>query len=241
MGAPAKNPSSTKPQSSATTSTTPPTIYKAAHAVLNTNELLCEIIGHLPLESIVATTGVCKTWRAALKASAAIQQALFLAPTNISRITTSKADFSERVEAIPGERCVVIGEVHPSLARICGPVSSNSVHLPRTNPFQVKGTTPREPFEHPAGLWQNMLMTQPPTSHVDICLYANRPMFTHLRGTRDCASYPLQCDEGIRMGQLYDFIEYKAMMFPEPVAVRVILPGFDPENDPSQREHKWYW
>ena len=31
------------------------------------------------------------------------------------------------------------------------------------------------------------------------------------------------------------------MIFPEPVAVRVILPGFDPENDPSQREHKWYW
>ena len=109
MGAPAKNPSPTKPQSSATTDTTPPTIYKAAHAVLNTNELLCEIISHLPLESIVATTGVCKTWRAALKASAAIQQALFLAPTNISRITTTKADFPKRVEAIPGERYVPRG------------------------------------------------------------------------------------------------------------------------------------
>jgi hypothetical protein len=130
---------------------------------------------------------------------------------------------------------VVIGEVHPSLARICGPVSSNSVPLLGTNPFQARGKTPREPFAHPAGLWQNMLVTQPPTSHVYVCLYVIRPPFAVP------FRYPLQCDEGIQMGQLYDFIEHNAMMFPEPVAVRVILPGFDPENDPSQREHKWYW
>jgi hypothetical protein len=45
--------------------------YEAAHAVLFTNELLCDIMARLPLQDVVATTGVCRFWRDALKPSSA--------------------------------------------------------------------------------------------------------------------------------------------------------------------------
>ena len=38
-----------------------PKSNQAARAVLNTNELLCDIIIHLPFEDVVNATKVCKT------------------------------------------------------------------------------------------------------------------------------------------------------------------------------------
>lgn len=233
----ASEPSSSEPQSSATTSATPPTFYEAAHAVLNTNELLCEIIGRLPLEDIVITTGVCKTWRAALKASVAIQQALFLAPIDIRRITTDTEAFPKRVQDIPLEDYVVVGEVNPFLARICGPVLLNCNYRDAVYPSSLRTLSPKESFEHPVGLWRDVLITQPPTYHACICLYLNRPRFTMLEATQIFVPeregmYPLQCDQGIRMGQLYDLVESKAQGIQEPVATRVVMPNFNPTHDP---------
>jgi hypothetical protein len=116
--APASDSSSSEPRSS--TSNTPPDFYEAAHAVLNTNELICEIIGYLPFEDIIAITGVCRTWRCALYGSLAIQRALFLAPEHIRQIATSTENFPERVEDIPRRDYADVGEVNPFLARICG-------------------------------------------------------------------------------------------------------------------------
>lgn len=45
-----------------------PRWHRAAHAVLSTNELLCNIIARLPLQDIVAATGICKAWRNAVAA-----------------------------------------------------------------------------------------------------------------------------------------------------------------------------
>jgi hypothetical protein len=57
----------------------------AAHAVLSTPELLCNVIVQLPLEDIVTTTGVCHFWRIAAAAEPDIQKALFLTPEKVSR------------------------------------------------------------------------------------------------------------------------------------------------------------
>jgi hypothetical protein len=45
----------------------------AQQAVFDTNELLRNIIGQLPLASIALATGVCRTWRDAMKADMTIQ------------------------------------------------------------------------------------------------------------------------------------------------------------------------
>ena len=45
----------------------------AQQAVFDTNELLRNIIGRLPLASIALVTGVCRTWRDAMKADMTIQ------------------------------------------------------------------------------------------------------------------------------------------------------------------------
>jgi hypothetical protein len=161
--------SSSEPRSS--TSNTPPDFYEAAHAVLNTNELICEIIGYLPFEDIIAITGVCRTWRCALYGSLAIQRALFLAPEHIRQIATSTENFPERVEDIPRRDYADVGEVNPLLARICGPVWSTHGNGNSLFANQLGTMSPWESFEHPAGLWRDMLITQPPVSYIRVCLY----------------------------------------------------------------------
>jgi hypothetical protein len=233
---------SSEPRSS-TSGATPPTFFEAAHAVLNTNELLCEIISYLPLEDIAAATGVCKTWRYALKASLAIQQALFLAPTEIRRITTStEVSLLKLVKDFDIESYAVVGEVNPFLARICDPMLSKGDFV-----SQLQAMSPRRNFEHPAGLWREMFITQPPTSHVRVSLCPNpmilfsdsRP-WMHVLPERERAD-SLRCDEGVRMGQLYDLIESKAQAFQEEqFAVRVYMSRF--HSEPYQWAfHGWDW
>src|SRR4051812_23246071 len=78
-----------------------PNPYQAANAVFGTNELLCGIIVQLPLKDIVAATGVCQTWRKALKDNVAIQQPLFIAPGEVSDISPQVACLSMTLEDIP--------------------------------------------------------------------------------------------------------------------------------------------
>jgi hypothetical protein len=238
---------SSEPRSSTTTGATPPTFHEAAHAVLNTNELLCEVVGYLPLEDIVVATGVCKTWRYALKVShttVAIKKALFLAPTDIRRITTSTEDIPKRVEDIPREIngiYAVVGEVNPFFARICDPllsVNADYISQPQTMPQ-------RRNFEHPAGLWRKMLITQPPTSHVSVSLCPNPIIpFTDSRPWMHVLPYrersdSLRCDEGVRMGQVYDLIELKAQAFQgEIFAVSIHMSNFHSNHN---RSYGWDW
>lgn len=61
----------------------------AAHAVFNTNELLCNIIGRMSMRDIALATNVCRAWSDSLKADNAIQRVLWRAPTGIQEIETS--------------------------------------------------------------------------------------------------------------------------------------------------------
>ena len=155
------DPASNPPSSALPTpiSATPPRSYEAAHAVPNTNELICEIISRLPLEDIVVTTGVCKTWRNALKGNRSIQKALFLVPTDIQEITTSTKCLSMRVEDTPREQYAIVAETNPYTARICGQMHAlNEIIIPWSEEFRRKDA-PLPKFEHPDGTWRNMFVT----------------------------------------------------------------------------------
>lgn len=40
---------------------------------LNVNELLCEILGYLPLEDLVAARAVCRTWQDVIRGNTRLQ------------------------------------------------------------------------------------------------------------------------------------------------------------------------
>jgi hypothetical protein len=201
---PASEPSS-GPQTP--TSATPRRFYEAAHAVLNTNELICEIIGRLPLEDIVVTTGVCRTWRNALKGSVAIQQALFLVPANIQEITTTTKCLSMRIEDIPRRQYAIIGEPHPWTARICGRMYASVT--PSWSRDYGSTDEPMLDVEHPAGNWREMFITQPPIKALELSLFV-KPKFTQTHPNPYISSHkehvPYNRAEGIKLGPLYDFI-----------------------------------
>jgi hypothetical protein len=85
MKSTSEQPANTQPS----TSMASPNSNSAAHAVFATHELLCDIIGLLPMGDIVIATGVCTTWRNALAANIIIQQALYLAPVETREIVTT--------------------------------------------------------------------------------------------------------------------------------------------------------
>ena len=193
---PASNPPSSEPQTP--TSATPSRSYEAAHAVLNTNELICEIFGRLPLEDIVVTTGVCRTWHNALKGNKSIQRALFLVPAGIQEITTTTKCLSMRVEDIPRGQYAIVAEPNPYTARICGR-SHTSTRFGWTGMYE-REDPPLQEFNHPDGTWQNMFVTQPPVKTLDV-EFSFEPYPYHTD------SFRFNCDEGITFGNLHRFIE----------------------------------
>jgi hypothetical protein len=193
-----------------------PSSYEAAHAVLNTNELLCDIVGYLSLENIVVTTGVCKTWRRVLKASKAIQQTLFLAPADIHEILTElKHDYLHtQLADIPRDKYRIVVECHPSLTTICGRVLSFGGSEDSEEENLRDGCGPRPDFGHPAGVWRDMFITQPPVQSIHV-VRMTRPESPDMFGMRDRNAGPimqftLRCNDGIKMGRLHDFIQAKA-------------------------------
>ena len=91
----------------------------AQQAVFDTNELLRNIIAQLPLASIAIPTGVCRTWRDAIKADRTIQQALWRVPLDIREIETKLDCLDMRIKDMPKDSFKTITEVNPCLDRIC--------------------------------------------------------------------------------------------------------------------------
>jgi hypothetical protein len=99
----------------APTETASPRWHRAAHAVLSTNELLCNIIARLPLKDIIAATGICKAWRDAMAADPSVQQALFLRPVKLSEVLVENRQLLALggSETINIDKCTVVGQLHP--------------------------------------------------------------------------------------------------------------------------------
>lgn len=195
----------------------------AAHAVLFTPELLCNIISQLPLADIVTTTGVCHFWRSAVAADLPLQKALFLQPEEVRRVLVfqmlwGKRRFAEVFseyhpgDVIPKAWCYTIGEIHPFLRRICGLVNTyiGNQFATRSRKLVNDGFTPD--FRHPDGRWRDMFISQPPCRSIDITMLPGwAPGFLHVSG--------LDNKDGIRLGELYDTITSclaKQMSFERP-------------------------
>ena len=238
----ASNPPSSEPQTP--TSATPPKSYEAAHAVLNTNELICEIIGYLPLEDIVVTTGVCRTWRNALKGNKSIQRALFLVPAGIQEITTTTKCLSKRVEDIPRKPYAIIGEPHPWTARICGKMFGSTT--PTWSRVYEATKEPILDLEHLAVTWRGMFVTQPPIKALELSFFVgsisikkhpNRYISSHKEHV------PYKCAEGIKLGPLYDFIALTLKVWDNDSFVTMIVPdGFFSKRSFSvtSRYSRWW-
>jgi hypothetical protein len=205
------DPSSRLAQSS--TSASPPTSHEAAYAVLNTNELLCEIIGRLPLHDIVITTGVCRAWRNALKASVAIQQAMFLAPADVREITTTTKCLSLHVKDIPRGHHAIVAELNPYTTRICGQMHGFT-DPPWTSDYG-HGNAPPQRFEHPHGTWRNMFVTQPSVETLQVSFYTHCQLYS-------VSAVSFSCDEGITLGKLHAFIE--SIAYQRPYVVTSLTP-----------------
>jgi hypothetical protein len=136
-----------------------PLANEAAHAVFSTNELLCSIVTHLPLNDIVVATGVCRTWRNALAMDLTIHRKLFFRPIEIHEVM-AESDFVRNTEKpIPMDKCHVIGVYHPSIDKICGGVQAGA------HGWLISDVHRFPRFDH-EGSWREMFVTQPPCKSI---------------------------------------------------------------------------
>lgn len=175
-----------------------PTPSSAAHRVLSTTRLLCNITAHLPLEQVFAAAVVCREWRKTLAADLATQQALFLKPREVREVIAPDRYILDLEHPIPIDECTIIGEFNPWVYDICGCVQlGNSLHL-----FVNLESL------HIGGLWREMFVTQPPCKTITISMYSQ------LDGNISHNS-DLSCEAGIKMGELFDFIDKEMRLHPE--------------------------
>lgn len=206
------------------TQTSFPKWHRPAHAVLSTNELLCNIIAHLPLEDIVAATGICKSWRNAMAADLAVQQALFLKPVELSEVLVETRQLLAlgESETIDIDRCTVVGQLNPFAEKMCGSIKfraaqSHKLALPRYDwrgCFQERLTVSGD--LHPKGIWRDMFITQPPCIRVHVKIYELRTqdidgfyVYSGMQTVVDEVNEELnlvECSDGVKLGDLYDYI-----------------------------------
>jgi hypothetical protein len=200
--APTSETPSNQPQASANLASSimaSPTSHQAAHAVFNTNELLCDIIVRLPSEDIFHATGVCQTWRKALKENTPIRQAMFLAPVDISDIMSETDCLTRSVEDIPRDQYIIVGEIHSYV-----PDKWSAKTL-----FDDKCTKPLS--KRPFGVWADMFVTQPPCKTFNVSLRVADPYDSQT------LSFDFTCETGVKMGELHDFCRSKFLSYDKAV------------------------
>jgi hypothetical protein len=192
-----------------------PTSHHAAHAVLNTNELLCNIIIRLPMDDIVVATGVSKSWRKALKENVAIQQAMFLTPVDVRDIMSEVDCLSMNIEDIPRDQLILIEKIHSRFFDFweCS-MSAGSRGV--SDSFQRSFT------KHSSGLWRDMFATQPPIRTFTVEIEWKKKEYN--------------CETGVKMGELYDFCQSLLELQPTVVGADVAPEGFDKRSHPHRSQ-----
>jgi hypothetical protein len=218
--------------------------HQAAHAVFNTNELLCNIIGRLSLENIALATGVCRTWRYALRFNIAIRQILWRAPKGIREIESSLDCLGIRIEDIPTDQFEIIGEINPYISRICDEQKSwtaDNLYKGHADIILRKLFKPLP--TRPVGAWADMFITQPPITSVMVSVYPDMRHYVYsLLSWDPVQRFRFRCVGGITMGKLVDFIQSKAPQHGD-AAIKLSIPrGLKLSCDPSAMEpgtHRW--
>jgi hypothetical protein len=204
-------------QSATSTNMASSNSHQAAHAVFGTNELLCDIIGRLPLKEIVIITGVCKTWRKALLDNVSIQQTLFLAPAAIHDIMSEVDCLSMSLEDIPRDQYTIVAEFHGQTKRRWNCKYPNVIQ-PIFNTFK-SGLSP-------LGVWQNMFITQPPSKSVTIIISRNGSRLR--RGSARTDHWPdvpqeleFTRETGVRFGELHAFCQSEIRKHTNSIALNI--------------------
>jgi hypothetical protein len=195
------------------------TSHQAADRVFTTPELLCGIAAHLSRKEIFVAMGVCRTWRNTLLGDPTIQQTLFLKPIEVHEVTAEDIQLLDLEYPISIQDCNIIGEVNPWISDICGSVyGSFSLH-PSVN----------LDFQSCRGLWREMFVTQPPCKTVTVVMDSH-PL------TNDVVRLKFEREVGVKMGELYDFIEREMHYRPECRGSKVYIKNFDTEKN----AHSWH-
>ncbi|GAB7323513.1 hypothetical protein MBLNU13_g07029t2 [Cladosporium sp. NU13] len=184
------------------TETPSPRFHRAAHAVLSINELLCNIIAHLPLEDIAAATGICRSWHKVIAADTTLQQAMFLKPVELSHVLVGSRKILAlgESETISIDKCNVVGRLNPFAKKVVGVG-------PLKEPPALFGGL------HLNGIWRDMFITQPPCIRVHMEIY-------QLRLEVD-EGFDLEWGDGVKLGNLYDYIYYN--LFEGTLSVRTTV------------------
>jgi hypothetical protein len=183
---------------------------EAAHKALFTRELLCNIVTYLPFQGILAATGVCREWRAALVGDPNIREDLFLKPAKIRLVLANKSHMQEVERPIPIDECPLLGTALPFLHRVFDMVSFaagnfrsiNSVELLLKAPNSMRHMPPSA-FDITNNFWNDMFVTQPPCYKVHISISARRNQGVLSAGDK-LHDIELRRTDGVKLGDLYD-------------------------------------
>lgn len=186
--------------------------HQAAHAVLFTNELLCNIVARLPLPDVLAASRICRFWRGALKDDPNVKEALFLKPVQVSEVLIS--DFILEWNDSTLDDCSVIGKLNPLVEGIVGRVWAEVQHRHERHFMKLK---------YPDGLWREMFITQPPCKKVVVTIQE--------QGTWKEVIVQLERDTGIQLGELHDFIHSKISYDMPKSEAFVTVPNYVDQGD----------
>jgi hypothetical protein len=205
------------------------TSHEATHAVFNTYELLCNIVGRMPMKDIISATNVSRTWRNALKADIAIQRSVMRIPAPIREIETKLDCAGMRIEDLPSDQFEIVVDINPYMTRICdapGPWRPHDMTEDHWEMLARKSSTPTP--KRPAGAWAATFITQPPVKKVlmmvfpgaqsDRCKLSN---FVHYPPVRRSL---IKCDGGVTMDKLAAFIRSYRLECGCDVVMKVSLP-----------------
>ena len=176
------------------------TPHQAAHRVFSTTELLCNIVAHLPLRDLFTARAVCREWRRALVGDPTTQKALFLKPTEVREVLVEYLLIQNLEGPIPISECTIIGELNPWISDICGSVRTSDSY-PKSGKSQHMSVNLEFLFSD--GLWREMFVTQPPCNSITVVFDSD----SGWRLVHGEDSLTMNCEHGIKMGELYDFIE----------------------------------
>ena len=183
----------------------PSVTNEAAHKALFTRELLCNIVTHLPFQGILAATGVCREWRAALVGDPNIREDLFLKPAKVRLVLAHKKFMRNTEITIPLNGCHILGTTLPLLNSIFDKITfvmkgakfSTSTNRPGNSIRHM----PASGFDAANNFWRDMFITQPPCSKISISAHRRLkgPFVVYERYDMN-----FRRARGIKLGELYD-------------------------------------
>lgn len=188
------------------------TTNKAAHTALSINEPLCNIVARLPFKGILAATGVCREWRAALLGDPNIREDLFLKPAKARLVLADENNVRETEGSISLANCCILGSTLPLLRKIFDTiyfdvgmvifVFAAKKALLRDKP-RFAPQVPSSDSEIADTFWRDMVITQPPCSTIGVRIFACEDKVSRSIGEPLC-DVKLQRADGIKLADLYD-------------------------------------